>query len=128
MIGQTFPACSPALLNENEPIKLPEDPGLVGYLAKTSGLGAAIGMFADGAYLVVLIAAFLLPETKGRGIFLIGVDIVAGVIPQISSVSSFVVRVGMNILVSVKRVIDYSVKARVKPGGTGVDMANVKMR
>ena len=43
-------------------------PSLVGYLAKSSGLGAAIGMFAGGAYLVVLIAAFLLPETKGREI------------------------------------------------------------
>ena len=43
-------------------------PSLVGYLAKTSGLGAAIGMFAGGAYLVVLITALLLPETKGREI------------------------------------------------------------
>ncbi|WP_374625507.1 MFS transporter [Pandoraea sp.] len=43
-------------------------PSLVGYLAKSSGLGAAIGMFAGGAYLVVLITALLLPETKGREI------------------------------------------------------------
>ncbi len=43
-------------------------PSLVGYLAKTSGLGTAIGMFAGGAYLVVLITAFLLPETIGREI------------------------------------------------------------
>ncbi|GAB3626526.1 MFS transporter [Pandoraea terrae] len=43
-------------------------PSLVGYLAKTSGLGAAIGMFAGGAYLLVLLTAFLLPETKGREI------------------------------------------------------------
>ncbi|AOJ05934.1 MFS transporter [Burkholderia mayonis] len=43
-------------------------PSLVGYLAKTSGLGTAIGMFAGGAYLIVLIAALLLPETKGREI------------------------------------------------------------
>ncbi|MBN4666192.1 MFS transporter [Pandoraea nosoerga] len=43
-------------------------PSLVGYLAKTSGLGAAIGLFAGGAYLVVLVTAFLLPETKGREI------------------------------------------------------------
>jgi hypothetical protein len=28
----------------------------------------AIGMFAGGAYLVVLITALLLPETKGREI------------------------------------------------------------
>ena len=33
----------------------------------------------------------------------------------------------MNILVPVKRVIDYNVKPRVKADGTGVDLANVKM-
>ena len=33
----------------------------------------------------------------------------------------------MNILVPVKRVIDYNVKPRVKPDGSGVDLANVKM-
>ena len=33
----------------------------------------------------------------------------------------------MKILVSVKRVIDYNVKVRVKPDGSGVDLANVKM-
>ena len=33
----------------------------------------------------------------------------------------------MKILVPVKRVIDYNVKARVKPDQTGVDLANVKM-
>ena len=33
----------------------------------------------------------------------------------------------MNVLVSVKRVIDYNVKVRVKADGTGVDLANVKM-
>ncbi len=33
----------------------------------------------------------------------------------------------MKILVSVKRVIDYNVKVRVKADGTGVDLANVKM-
>lgn len=33
----------------------------------------------------------------------------------------------MKILVPVKRVIDPNVKARVKPDGTGVDLANVKM-
>ncbi|WP_454883136.1 electron transfer flavoprotein subunit beta/FixA family protein [Sphingomonas oryzagri] len=33
----------------------------------------------------------------------------------------------MKILVSVKRVIDYNVKPRVKMDGTGVDLANVKM-
>jgi electron transfer flavoprotein beta subunit len=33
----------------------------------------------------------------------------------------------MKILVSVKRVVDYNVKIRVKPDGSGVDTANVKM-
>lgn len=33
----------------------------------------------------------------------------------------------MKILVSVKRVVDYNVKIRVKSDGTGVDLANVKM-
>src|SRR6201989_1228179 len=33
----------------------------------------------------------------------------------------------MNVLVPVKRVIDYNVKIRVKPDGSGVDLANVKM-
>ena len=33
----------------------------------------------------------------------------------------------MKILVTVKRVIDYNVKPRVKPDGSGVDLANVKM-
>lgn len=43
-------------------------PTLVGYLAKSYGLGAAIGMFAGGAYLVVVLTVLLLPETKGREI------------------------------------------------------------
>ncbi|UUZ66906.1 electron transfer flavoprotein subunit beta/FixA family protein [Polaromonas sp. P2-4] len=33
----------------------------------------------------------------------------------------------MKVLVAVKRVVDYNVKVRVKPDGTGVDIANVKM-
>ncbi len=33
----------------------------------------------------------------------------------------------MKVLVAVKRVIDYNVKARVKSDGSGVDLANVKM-
>ena len=33
----------------------------------------------------------------------------------------------MKILVPVKRVIDYNVRPRVKPDGSGVDLANVKM-
>ena len=33
----------------------------------------------------------------------------------------------MRVMVAVKRVIDYNVKARVKPDGSGVDCSNVKM-
>ena len=33
----------------------------------------------------------------------------------------------MKVLVPVKRVVDYNVKIRVRPDGTGVDLANVKM-
>ena len=33
----------------------------------------------------------------------------------------------MKVLVPVKRVIDYNVKAKVKADGSGVDLANVKM-
>ncbi len=33
----------------------------------------------------------------------------------------------MKILVPVKRVVDFNVKVRVKPDGSGVDPANVKM-
>jgi electron transfer flavoprotein beta subunit len=42
--------------------------------------------------------------------------------------TGFLVRVfPMKILVPVKRVVDYNVKIRVKPDGSGVDLANVKM-
>src|ERR1700687_2898929 len=33
----------------------------------------------------------------------------------------------MKVLVAVKRVVDFNVKVRVKPDGSGVDTANVKM-
>src|ERR671917_2424326 len=33
----------------------------------------------------------------------------------------------MKVLVPVKRVVDYNVKIRVKPDGSGVELANVKM-
>ncbi|KRD23082.1 hypothetical protein ASE37_16085 [Rhizobium sp. Root268] len=33
----------------------------------------------------------------------------------------------MKLLVTVKRVVDYNVKIRVKPDGSGVELANVKM-
>src|SRR5215467_9971212 len=41
-------------------------PTLVGYLSATMPLGQAIGVFAALAYATMAIAAFLLPETKGK--------------------------------------------------------------
>lgn len=41
-------------------------PSLVGFLSQRHGLGLAIGVFAAGAYAVVILTALLLPETKGR--------------------------------------------------------------
>jgi MFS family permease len=41
-------------------------PALVGYFSYTMPLGIAIGYMAAGAYLLVILGAFALPETKGR--------------------------------------------------------------
>ncbi|GAB2478012.1 MFS transporter [Comamonas humi] len=41
-------------------------PTLVGYLAQHYGLAWAIGVFAGGAYLAVILVTLFLPETKGR--------------------------------------------------------------
>nr|BFD40919.1 MFS transporter [Pseudomonas sp. FFPRI_1] len=41
-------------------------PGLVGYLSQTNSLAYAIGIFAGGAYCVVLVVTMLLPETMGK--------------------------------------------------------------
>ena len=41
-------------------------PALVGYLAARLSLGGAIGVFATTAFAVMAVAAFLLPETKGK--------------------------------------------------------------
>ena len=41
-------------------------PMLVGYLSANMPLGKAIGVFAASAYLLVIVATLLLPETKGR--------------------------------------------------------------
>jgi MFS family permease len=41
-------------------------PALVGVVAASTGLGPAMGMCAAGAYVFVLIAAALLPETRGK--------------------------------------------------------------
>jgi MFS family permease len=43
-------------------------PALVGMAAASLGLGYAIGVFAAGAYGLVLLTALLLPETKGRAL------------------------------------------------------------
>jgi MFS family permease len=41
-------------------------PALVGYLSASMTLGQAIGIFAGSAYVVVIIAVALLPETRGK--------------------------------------------------------------
>jgi len=41
-------------------------PALVGFLSARMGLGFAIGVFAASAYATMAVAAFLLPETKGK--------------------------------------------------------------
>lgn len=41
-------------------------PAMVGFLSGKIGLGTAIGAFAFSAYAVMGVAAFLLPETKGK--------------------------------------------------------------
>ncbi|MVW78542.1 MFS transporter [Bordetella sp. 02P26C-1] len=41
-------------------------PSLVGFLSQSHGLAWAIGAFATGAYAIVILTVFLLPETKGR--------------------------------------------------------------
>jgi MFS family permease len=43
-------------------------PALVGIASASMPLGAAIGVFAAGAYGLVIIATFLLPETRGRAL------------------------------------------------------------
>ena len=41
-------------------------PALVGYMSATVPLGNAIGYLAGGAYLLVIVSAVTLPETRGR--------------------------------------------------------------
>ena len=41
-------------------------PVLVGYFSKAMPLGEAIGIFAGGAYMIVVVAALMLPETRGK--------------------------------------------------------------
>jgi MFS family permease len=41
-------------------------PGLIGYLSQSMGLGTAIGVFTIVAYLLLLVALWMLPETHGR--------------------------------------------------------------
>ena len=43
-------------------------PTLVGFLSASQGLGTAIGVFAGGAYALVLLTVLFLPETKGRAL------------------------------------------------------------
>jgi MFS family permease len=41
-------------------------PAMVGYISVTTSLGYAIGIMAAAAYLIVIVAAVLLPETRGK--------------------------------------------------------------
>ncbi len=43
-------------------------PALVGFLSATIPLGQAIGLFTVGAYALIVAAALMLPETKGRSL------------------------------------------------------------
>lgn len=43
-------------------------PALVGYISATMPLGQAIGIFTVAAYGLIILAALLLPETKGRSL------------------------------------------------------------
>jgi len=43
-------------------------PAMVGFLSGRMGLGAAIGAFAVIAYAIMAVAAFLLPETRGKAL------------------------------------------------------------
>jgi len=41
-------------------------PWIIGHLAKSLGLGQAVGIFAAGSYLLVFLCVAFLPETRGR--------------------------------------------------------------
>lgn len=43
-------------------------PAMAGFLSGRMGLGAAIGAFAFSAYAIMAVAAFLLPETRGKAL------------------------------------------------------------
>ncbi|MBV8097452.1 MAG: MFS transporter [Acetobacteraceae bacterium] len=47
-------------------------PVLVGYFSKRMPLGEAIGIFAGGAYMIVVAAALMLPETRGKTLVAFG--------------------------------------------------------
>ncbi len=41
-------------------------PFVVGALSKQMGLGVALGVFGGASYAVMAVAAYMLPETKGK--------------------------------------------------------------
>src|SRR5687767_8250450 len=65
------------------------------------------------------------PDSRIDGPFLTGFmcacEFGVGRAPQSSRIST------MKVLVPVKRVLDYNLKVRVKPDGSGVDLSNLKM-
>lgn len=66
------------------------------------------------------------PPPLGDGRSQISAAIISGVFGRQKSVQC-VERIDMKVIVSVKRVIDYNVKVRVKSDNSGVDLDNVKM-
>jgi hypothetical protein len=41
-------------------------PTLVGYVSERTSLGTAISIFGSGAYLIMILGALFLPETRGK--------------------------------------------------------------
>ena len=62
-------------------------PTMVGYLSATMDLGEAIGLFTVGAYVLLIAAALLLPETNG-------IDLSAEIAPDGSTAVSVKLEVG----------------------------------
>ncbi|MBK8018471.1 MAG: MFS transporter [Betaproteobacteria bacterium] len=49
-------------------------PALVGFLAERMPLGTAMGLYAFGAYALMMLSLIMLPETRGRSLDAIGVE------------------------------------------------------
>jgi hypothetical protein len=49
-------------------------PTLVGVFSANMKLAAAMGLCACSAYILIVLAAFLLPETRGRDLRMVGTE------------------------------------------------------